>query len=131
MRRSFILALLVSLLVVAGGTKASPAVAAEGDPGDYCSHSPDYPFGWSFNEACRGHDTCIADLPVTASLLERLGCDDSFLADLLDAQHRSLDAVCEDSAICSLLAGLYHRVVRTVTMLSWGAVDPSATRAPG
>ena len=131
MRRLSILTLLACLLVVASGTAASVANAAEGDPGDHCSYSPDYPLGWSFNEACRGHDTCLAGLPSVASLLERLGCDDSFLADLLEAPHRSLDAVCEDSAICSLLAGLYHRVVRTVTLLAWDGVDPPAARAPG
>ena len=131
MRRPFILALLVCALAVVGGTVPSTAIAAEGDPGDYCSYAPDYPFGWSFNEACRGHDTCIADLPATASLLERLGCDDAFFDDLLNSAHLSLEAACEESAICSLLARIYYRVVRTVTLLSWGAVDPSATRVPG
>lgn len=131
MRRLLILAPLVCLLALAGGATPSVAVAAEGDPGDHCSYSPDYPLGWSFNGACLGHDTCLAALSATASLLERLGCDDTFLADLLEAPHRSLDAVCEDSAICSLLAGLYHRVVRTVTLLSWGAVDPPSARTPG
>lgn len=131
MRRPFILTLLVCLLVVAGGATPSVATAAEGDPGDHCSYSPDYPFGWSFNEACGGHDSCIADLPAAASLLERLGCDDTFLDDLLGSAHLSLEAACEESTICSLLARLYYRVVRTVTLLSWGAVDPPAARAPG
>ncbi len=131
MRRLSILALLVCALAVFGGTPPSVASADEGDPGDFCSYSPDYPFGWSFNEACRGHDTCIAGLPTGVTLLDRLGCDDSLLDDLLAAPHLSLQAACEDSAICSLLARVYYRVVRYVTLVSWGAVELPTARSPG
>ncbi|MCK9494138.1 MAG: phospholipase [Dehalococcoidia bacterium] len=131
MRRSSILPLLLCALVVFGGTVfggtvvtgTSTASAAEGDPRDFCSYSPDYPFGWSFNEACEGHDTCIVDLPDAASLLERLACDDGFFADLLDSSHLGVDRVCEDSPVCSFLARMYYRVVRYVTLLTWGGED--------
>ena len=129
MRRLSILAALVAVLVVSAGTHAAPARAAEGDPGDFCSYSPDYPFGWNFNGACRGHDECLHELPATALLPDRLHCDDTFFDALLSSPHLSLQGVCEDSAFCHLLANIYHRVVRTVTLLTGGGLDAPAPRA--
>ena len=129
MRRLSILAALAAVLVVSAGTWAAPAQAAEGDPGDFCSYSPDYPFGWNFNGACRGHDECLDRLPADARLPDRLSCDDAFHGALLHASHLSLPGVCEDSAFCRLLATVYYRVVRTVTLLTGGAVDAPAPRA--
>jgi len=132
MRRSSILVLAVCALVIAGGTAIPvPADAAEGDPDDWCSYSPDYPFGWSFNEACEGHDTCLDDLPMPASLLDRLGCDDEFLEQLLESTHLSIGAVCAESAICRLLATIYYRVVRYVTLLTGGAIAPPSLPSAG
>ncbi len=132
MRRPSILALAVCALVFASGTVLlSSASAAEGDHGDFCSFSPDYPFGWSFNEACEGHDSCLDALPGGASLLDRLGCDDDFLDDLLDSTHLSLQAACDESSICSLLARIYYRVVRYVTVQMWGAVEPALPPSAG
>lgn len=126
MRRFFILTLLVSVLVGIGGTTATPATparAAEGDPGDYCSWSPDFPFGWDFNGACRGHDECLLDLPDTTLLPDRLGCDATFLQDLLHSAHLELGGVCEESRFCNLLANLYYRVVRAVSLVYSGELD--------
>jgi len=136
MRRLSTLAFAVCVIVLSGlalsGTVTpSPAGAAEGDPGDFCSFSPDYPFGWSFNEACEGHDSCLDELPTAASLLDRLGCDDDFFDDLLGSVHLSVDAVCEESTICSLLARIYYRVVRYVTLLTSGAVEPPSFPSAG
>src|SRR5690606_21961850 len=123
-------------LVVVGGTAApSSAVAAEGDPDDFCSYSPDYPFGWSFNEACEGHDTCIAGLPAGITLLERLACDDTFFDDLLESSHHGLEGACAQRRVGSLLADPYHSVVRFATLLTWGAIDfplsgPARTESP-
>ncbi len=132
MRRCTILVLLVAAVIALGVTPA-PARAAEGDPGDFCSFSPDYPFGWNFNDACRGHDECLDGVPDSA-LPDRLDCDDGFLDALLDAPHITLRGVCEESRLCSFLANLYHRAVRTVTLLSAGATDlerPTAGSAAG
>lgn len=131
MRRLSILAFLVCVLAVAGGTAPAVATAAEGDPGDYCSFSPDYPFGWSFNQACEGHDACLDALPAAASLLDRLGCDDDFFDDLMDSAHLSVEAVCAESTICSFLARIYYRVVRYATLLTSGAVEPPSLRSAG
>lgn len=130
MRRLFILALLVGAFVVAGGTDASPASAAEGDSDDYCSHSPDYPFGWSFNEACEGHDSCLFALPSNAPVEDRLGCDDLFFDDLLGSAHLDLEAACEESQFCQFLATLYYRVVRWVTLLTHGGGEFPAPAGP-
>ncbi|MGE3962008.1 MAG: hypothetical protein AB7F65_10035 [Dehalococcoidia bacterium] len=121
MRRYTILVLLVAAVAALGVTSA-PAQAAEGDPGDFCSFSPDYPFGWSFNDACRGHDECLDGVSGSA-LPDRLDCDDGFLDALLDSPHLTLQGVCAESRFCSFLATLYHRVVRTVTLLSAGSSD--------
>lgn len=135
MRRSSILALLLCALAVFGGTSTGALTggvsAAEGDPDDYCSFSPDYPFGWSFNDACRGHDECLIDLPDTALLPDRLNCDDTFLDLLLESPHVSLDGVCAESRFCSFLANLYYRVVRVVTLLSGGAIELPAAQSSG
>lgn len=135
MRRSSILALLLCAIVVGGGTSSGAltgsASAAEGDPDDYCSYSPDFPFGWSFNDACRGHDECLIDLPDAAPLPDRLDCDDTFLDLLLDSPHVSLEGVCEESRLCNFLANLYYRVVRTVTLLSGGAIELPSAQSPG
>ena len=121
MRRLSILTLLLCALVGFVGT--SSATAAEGEAGDFCSHSPDYPFGWSFNDACRGHDECLFDLPSGAPLPDRLGCDDAFFTDLLSSPHHAAQEVCQESALCSFLAGVYYRVVSSMTLLSGGAID--------
>ena len=136
MRRSLILALLVCALVAVGGTASGATLrttqAAEGDPGDFCSYSPDRPFGWDFNGACEGHDGCLLELPDTALLPDRLGCDDSFFEDLLQAPHLETQRVCGESPFCTFLAALYHRVVRYVTLLSAGAIElPVAALDPG
>lgn len=133
MRRTLILALLVLVLAGAGGTlpagESSRARAAEGDPDDFCSHSPDFPFGWSFNEACRGHDECLLDLPDTALLPDRLGCDDSFFDDLLESTHLRIEGACAESRICRVLASLYYQVVRFVSMVALGGVEPAVLPA--
>src|SRR3546814_19821221 len=66
-------------------------------PGDFCFYSPDRPFGWDFNGACEGHDGCLLELPNAALLPDRLGCDDSFFEDLLQAPHLEMQRACEES----------------------------------
>lgn len=120
MRRLSIVALLVCALAVSAGT-TDRASAAEGDPGDYCSYSPDYPFGWSFNAACEVHDTCIDALDAGATLDERLACDDVFLDAMFAAPHLRVEGRCAESGLCAFLARIYHGVVRWVTLQTWPA----------
>lgn len=128
MRRQIILVLIAATLGVLFGT--SSVAAAEGDPGDYCSYSPDYPFGWNFNDACREHDACLDDLPATASLEDRLACDEGFLEGLLDASHLSLPVACNESLFCRWLATVYYRVVRYATLFFGGAFDSLGRLGP-
>ncbi len=116
MRRISSVALLLAILAALAVTPSSTVQAGEGDPGDYCTQSPDRPLGWLFSDACRGHDECLAALDVPVERAERLACDDSFLELLLDARKADGDAICGRSPLCQVLARVYHYVVRMVTL---------------
>jgi len=108
---------LLAVTLISGARPASEAHAADGDPGDYCSQSPDYPLGWNFNEACRGHDECIDDLRAAGdrSIPARLECDDVFLDDLLASPHAVAVGACSQHLVCRVVAQIYYYVVRFVT----------------
>ena len=132
MRRLTILAALLTLLGGFGVAAPPPSAdAREGGPGDYCTQAPDYPLGWQFNDACRGHDECLDALPRAASLADRLDCDEAFLHDLLEAPHVVAPLACEEHLFCRVMAAVYYRVVRTATVLSgFFAWSPGSTGLP-
>lgn len=130
MRRLSSVALLSAVLgMVVVTAVPSGATAAEGDPDDYCSHSPDRPLGWLFSEACRGHDECLAAL-INPDRDSRLACDDSFLDELLEAPNAFTGRACGESPLCRLIANVYHFVVRFVS-LQFASVAPVALDAEG
>ncbi len=118
MRRSLLL--IVPLLLVSNVlVDAAPAGAqALRTPDvDYCTASPDVPLGWWFNDACRGHDECLAPLAGVADADGRARCDRTFFSDLLAAPHILNGGECRRDAACSRIAFIYFAVVRFTSRL--------------
>ncbi|GMU40847.1 MAG: hypothetical protein AMXMBFR23_17130 [Chloroflexota bacterium] len=94
---------------------------------DYCTASPDVPLGWWFNDACRGHDECLAPLAGMPDAEGRARCDRGFFSDLLAAPHVLSGGECRRDGACARIAYIYFAVVRFTSRL----VDASLAAPSG
>lgn len=122
MRRLSILGISLAVLLASVAAPVTPASAQAprltAPQVDYCTGAPDVFLGWSFNDACRAHDECLAPLSGIPDIPGRLACDRVFLADLLQAPHVLNGGVCQDDGVCGRIAFLYFLVVRFASMLT-------------
>jgi hypothetical protein len=122
MRRLSILGIGIAVLLASVAAPVAPVAAQT--PGltapavDYCSGAPDVFLGWWFNDACRGHDECLAPLSGIPDVPGRLACDRAFLADLLQAPHVLSGGACAADGVCGRVAFLYFIVVRLASMFT-------------
>ncbi|MDP2327681.1 MAG: hypothetical protein Q8M79_06305 [Dehalococcoidia bacterium] len=122
MRRLSILGISLAVLLASLAAPALPAraqaLALTTPEVDYCTGAPDVFLGWWFNDACRGHDECLAPLAGIPAIPGRLACDRAFLADLLQAPHVLHGGACEDDGVCGRIAFLYFIVVRLASIFT-------------
>lgn len=124
------LALVVALLVTIAATTPAEAQVLRTPEVDYCTASPDVPLGWWFNDACRGHDECLAPLAGVPDPSGRANCDRTFFADLLSAPHILSGGECRRDGACSRLAYIYFAVVRFTSRLVDASLAAPASGGP-